>query len=287
VKARTDHLGLSSLDLDTTIDSQNKPNIPSGSDLIPQSLRISRQTITSLAEQPQHAARFRLDALADAFYEPLQELDCIAVAYLALALVPLPQRWLADTMTSRYPDLCSYVRRLTKESFGGPVEIEAALIGSRGDDNSVQNSQIEGWRNHRKLPWVMPAQKGLLDAGSALLSGTLSSLPLVGHFRSDHILLANGRSGQCKDGTHSLILPTLLALGSFFAAGCGFLLYSENFKQPAPSNKKLSEMGDAGAMLGIGLFGGYGASQGDERKREGRVPVGLDVDVGVNEATAR
>lgn len=303
MKARTDHLGLSSLDLDTTIDSQHTPNIPSGSNLIPQSLRISRQTITSLAKQPQHAARFRLDALADAFYEPLQELlgkkrymlskdkpsslDCVAVAYLALALVPLPQRWLADIMTSRYPDLCSYVKRLTKEFFGGPAEIEAALIGSRGDDNSIQDSHTEGWQNHRKLPWVLPAQKGLLDAGSALLSGTLSSLPLAGHFRSDRILLANGRSGQRKDASQSLILPTLLALGSFVAAGCGLLLYSDNFKQPAPSRKNLSEMGDAGAMLGIGLFGGYGASQGDERKREGRVPVGLDVDVGVNEATAR
>jgi len=256
----------------------------------------------SLAKQPQHAARFRLDALADAFYEPLQELlgkkrymlsedkpsslDCIAVAYLALALAPqLPQKWLADTMTSRYPDLCSYVRRLTKESFGGPIEIEAALIGSRGDKYSVRDSHIEGWENHRKLPWVMPAQKGLLDAGSALLSGTLSSLPLAGHFRSDRILLANGRSGQCKDGTHSLILPTLLALGSFFAAGCGFLLYSDNFKQPAPSNNKLSEMGDAGAVLGMGLFGGYDASRGDVRQREGRVPVGLEVDVDVDEAT--
>lgn len=214
-------------------------------------------------------------------------LDCIAVAYLALALAPqLPQRWLADTMTSRYPDLCSYVRRLTKEFFGGPIEIEAALIGSRGDDSSVGDSCTEGWQNYRKLPWVMPAQKGSLAAGSALLSGTLSSLPLAGHFRSDRILLESGKAGQRKDASQPFILPTLLALGSFFAAGCGFLLYFENFKQPAPSNKNLSEMGDAGAMLGMGLFGGYDASSGEVRQREGRVPVGLEMDVEVDEATA-
>lgn len=213
-------------------------------------------------------------------------LDCIAVAHLALALVPLPQRWLADTMTSRYPDLCSYVRRLTKEFFGGPVEIEAALIGASKDENSVQNSQIEGWQNHRKLPWVMPAQKGVSDAGSALLSGTFSSLPLAGHFRRDRILLESGRAGQRKDAFQSLVLPTLLVFGSFFAAGCGYLLYCQSFKQPAPSKKNLSEMGDAGAMLGMGLFGGYDASPGDLRQHEGRVPVGLEVDIGVDGATA-
>lgn len=209
------------------------------------------------------------------------------MAYLALALVPqLPQRWLADTMTSRYPDLCSYVRRLTKESFGGPIKLEAALIGSKGDDSSVKDSRTEGWQNYRKLPWVMPAQKGSLDAGSALLFGTLCSLPLARHFRSDRILLESGKAGQRKDASQSFILPTLLALGSFFAAGCGLLVYSENFKQPAPSHKNLSQMGDAGAMLGMGLFGGYDASPGEVTQREGRFPVGLEVDVEVDEATA-
>jgi len=256
----------------------------------------------NLVKQPQHAVRFRLDALADAFFEPLQELlgkkrymvseekvsslDCIAVAYLALALIPrLPQRWLAETMTARYPDLCSYVRRLTMESFGGPVQLEAALIGLRGDDKGVRDSRVEGWQQNRKLPWVMPAQKDLLDAGSALLSGTVSSLPLAENFGSDRILLENGTAGQRKDTSQSLILPTLLAFGSF-AAGCCFLLYSDIFNQPAPSNKSLSEMGDAGAMLGMGLSGGYDASPEGERQREGRVPVGLELDVEVDEVTA-
>ena len=221
-------------------------------------------------------------------------LDCIAVSYLALALTPqVPQKWLAETMIARYPELCAYVKRFTEESFGGPVELGDALIGFEEDCKAVRDSHTVRGQNSTKLQWRAPAQKGVREAGSALLTRTFSALPLVQHFSRDKILLDHGRASKSTRGStelstnhQSLIIPSLLALGSVIAAIGGYFLYFDIFDPPTHQKKNLSEMGDAGAMLGMGLFGGYEASSMGERRREGRIPVGLEVDVEVDEATA-
>lgn len=308
-KARTDHLGLSSLDLDNANEPNTKPSTPAISDVIPQSLRTSRQTVTSLAQQPQHAARFRLEALADGFFEPLQELlgnkrymlsedqpsslDAVAVASLALMLIPqVPQKWFAETMTSRYPVLCVYVRRSIKEYFGGPVKLNDAIMETHSEAcyESQQRSKIDA----KFLPWGKPARKGVRDAGSALLKGTLFSLPMAEHFNQERVLLARGDQGPSSSGVISepgkfqpLVVPSLLALGSVFAAVGSYFLYTDVMHSPAPAKRNLSDMGDAGAMLGMGLFGDHNASSISEKHQEGRVPVGLEMDFEVDEATAR
>ena len=307
-KARTDHLGLSALDLDAATDEHKKPAIPSSSDVIPQSLRVSKQTITSAIEKHQHAARFRLDALADAFFEPLQELlgnkrymlsedktsslDCLALSYLALALFPqVPHKWLAETMKARYPTLCSYVKRLSEEFFGGPVQVEDALIGS-DDESRIDNPQAEGWHDSKKLPWRKPAGRGVRDAGSTFLTGILDSIPFAERLRRDPICFhsANTESAPSNSaGTSSLqsiMMPSALALGSMAAAVGGYLLYSNGLGEPSPQRSNLSQMGEAGAMLGVGMFG-HNATVPDEGQRTGRVPVGLEVDVEVDETAIR
>lgn len=294
-KARTDHLGLSALDLDAATDEHRNSALQSGSDIIPRSLRVPRQTVTGVIEKQQHAARFRLDALADAFFEPLQEsfsdehymlwgeqpssLDSVALSYLALMLIPqVPHRWLAETMTTRYPKLCSYVRRLSKEIFGGPVQVEDALI----DD-----PQVEGWQDSNKLPWKKPAEKGVRDAGSTFLAGMLNTLPLADRLgRRDEIFVDSPTS----IGTSSLsstVAPSMLAVGSMVAAVGGYLLYSEVLSSPAPQRKNLSQMGEAGDMLGMGMFGYNPPVLSEERPREDKVPVGLEVDVEVDETAVR
>lgn len=277
--------------------------------MIPHSLRVLRPTVTSLAKQPQHAARFRLDALADAFFAPLHELlgkkrymlseekpsslDCVAVAYLALAFIPpVPQKWLAETMIARYPGLCSYVKRLTKESFGGPVELGDAIIGLEENDNHSRDAHAEGWQSSKKLPWRKPAQKSLRDAGTTLLSGTISTLPLVKHVNRGTSILDHGGAGGSLNGPdpssspQSLILPSLLVLGSAIAAVGGYLLYSDVVSQPRFEKKNLAQMGDAGAMLDMGVFGDHNASSLEEGQREGGIPVGLKLDVEVDEPAA-
>ncbi|KAL8914291.1 MAG: hypothetical protein Q9172_007113 [Xanthocarpia lactea] len=122
-KARTDHLNFSSLDLDTIDqDEEKKSQFAAGSE-IPRRLIRSTPRTTSMAKKGQHAARFRLDKLAEGFFEPLNQLlqdkshllsngatsslDCLALGYLALALVPdVPQPWLSQKMKEKYPTLC-------------------------------------------------------------------------------------------------------------------------------------------------------------------------------------
>ncbi|KAL8823364.1 MAG: hypothetical protein Q9191_005921 [Dirinaria sp. TL-2023a] len=307
-KARTEYLGFSALDLDAVTDEPQNPALRSASDNIPQSLRVPKQTITGAIEKQQHAARFRLDALADAFFEPLQEmlgdkrymlsedtlssLDCVALSYLALMLVPpVPHKWLAETMMARYPGLCLYVKRLSKDFFGGPVQVDHALIGSDGE-TLVDDPKAEEWQNSKKLPWGKPAERGPRDAGSTFLAGMVNSLPFADHLGRDDILIDSADTHaytSTSAGTSSLssiIIPSVLALGSMAAAVGGYLLYSNVRSDPAPQRKSLSQMGEAGSMLGMGVFG-YNPPVSEERPREDKVPVGLEVDVEVEENTIR
>ena len=308
-KARTDHLGVSALDVDTFKDAQEKPtSTSSGSDIIPESLRISRTSVMELVKRPEHAARFRLDALADAFLGPLQQLlgkksymlsddqpsslDCVALAYLALAYTPqLRHAWVREIMTARYPDLCAYVDRLSIEIFGGPVHVGQAFLGSEdGSDKAEINPHVE---NSKFLPWRRPEQQGFTTAGSAFLNGTLDSLPLAKHFQRSNILLedkvAEGqRPGVAHDAMskRDKILLPLIALGSTIAALGACVFYFSNQIEPASQGNTLSAMGEAGAMLDMAAFGRHSSAPSGETQRPGRVPVGLEVDVVVDENNA-
>ena len=308
-KARTDHLGVSALDNDNFTDAQEKhTSTSSGSGIIPESLRISRTSVMELVKRPQHAARFRLDALADAFLGPLQQLlgkktymlsddqpsslDSVALAYLALAYTPqLPHPWLREIMTARYPELCAYVDRLSIGYFGGPVHVSHASLGSEDDsDKADTNPHAE---DSKFLPWRRSERKGFTTAGSAFLNATLDSLPLAKHFQRSSILLddkvAEGRTpGVTYDATlkQDKILLPLLALGSTIAALGAYLFYSSNPIEPASQGNTLSAMGEAGAMLDMAAFGRYSSIPKGETARPGRVPIGLEVDVAVDENNA-
>jgi sorting and assembly machinery component 37 len=96
-----------------------------------------KDTLKGLLKKPEHAAIFKLNALADDVLAPLQDLlgkdgedgegeetfllgarephalDCLAVGYLSLMLYPtLPHAWLAARLRAKYPRLVTYTERL-------------------------------------------------------------------------------------------------------------------------------------------------------------------------------
>ena len=273
-KARTEYLNLPVLDIgNVSNEEKNGTRAKPGSDLIPPSLRSTHQTVTSLVRQPQHASRFRLDALVEVFFEPFQQLlgqkrfllsdespsslDCLAFAYLALALVPeVPQPWLAESIKARYPDLCRYVRDCIHEFFGGPVKVEDALSGSHPADST-------------SLPWRSPEESGTASTGFGLVKAAFESLPIIGQLHKPNILpessITKSTVGMGRESVQAPppnpILPTVLAIGTIVSGIAGYLVYSGGLNlprgDPQPSeNRRLADMGEAGAILGMVDFGG-------------------------------
>lgn len=184
-KTRTEFLGLSSLD----IDSDDVDHTTNNRSIIPESLRLPHQTVSSLlAAAPENKAQIRLDNLATSFFTPLHalrgskrffitsteptSLDCLAFGYLSLCLLPdLPQPWLARTMRQKFPNLCAFVHDLQRSFFGGPASVvDAFHVNYDATDKGI-------------LPWCKPDQGGLLAIGGMLVNGIVDSIPGVAQLR--------------------------------------------------------------------------------------------------------
>lgn len=286
-KARTDHLGLSSLDFDT-LDEERRSS-RKAADFIPQSLRTSRPTVMGMMKEKQSSARFKLDALVDAAFKPLQQLlgnkrwmlsderasslDCLALGYLSLALIPeVPQSWLAEGLRGRYPGLCKYVEDGVKQVFGGEVTVEDALASSTEEQSAMMQAQSE-----TALPWRAPEQN-IGSAGASILKSTLDSVPF---YKRTIVTTSSTHPPHSTDAPpHSLtstLLPPLLASAGAVAAIASYLLYSSVSAQ-GPEKRRLSDMGEAGAMF-AGLDFGEPSEKGRVRPTEGRVPVAVELDV--------
>ncbi|KAL9056531.1 MAG: hypothetical protein Q9206_002714 [Seirophora lacunosa] len=265
-RARTDHLNLSSLDLDTwNGDGTNKARFAAGAE-IPKLARSTQQTVSSLAKQPQHATRFRLDTLAEAFFEPLAQLlqgeryllhdermtslDCLALGYLSLALVPeMPQSWLSQSMKSRYRPLCRYVEHLSQDCFGKTILQIRDHAGSERETG-------------KPLPWKDPQIANL--KGSILNRSSLESLPYVGALYHPNPLQPSTTTGHDKL-THVPVLPTMfVGLAASVTALASYVLYTgetppffhlNNWPSLGRQrSSRLVDLGEAGAMLGAIRF---------------------------------
>lgn len=228
---------------------------------IPESLRSSRQSLSDVIKQASLASRIRLDGVADAFFHPLEQLlgkkryllseelpsslDCLAFAYMALALIPiLPDPWLATSM-SRYPTLCAYVHALNQRFWGGSIDINGAIPKTWSGDEAAGStlSQKQESRNPGSLPWKESRQGGsipvvLLSGGGALLEYTLGSLPFLGGYRKNRMIpLPSGTEGISRINANAAPLrddrldtdlhvrPEVVATGTALAALGGFLFY--------------------------------------------------------------
>jgi len=252
-KKRTEHLGLSSLDLD--IDEKKESTSYS---IIPDSLRTQRDTVSSLlAASPESNAQIRLNALATDFFEPLQELlgkrrfmvssrqfsslDCLALGYMSLMLIPeLPQPWLAKTMRQNFPVLCTWVEGLNSKIFGGAVGVEEALLVAR----SPQGKHV--------LPWKAPERGGMVAVGGVFISSLADSLPVIGQLRRTTRMRQHG--GITHDNDASSAWRNIAAVGSILASVgllAGYLLHEGfiSFPETGKREKKLGDFGEAGQAL--------------------------------------
>ncbi|KAI4097654.1 MAG: hypothetical protein LQ339_006699 [Xanthoria mediterranea] len=286
-KARTNHLNFSSLDLDTVDqeeeDKFQKSQFAAGAEI---PTRLIPRTTASLAKRRgHHAARFRLDRLAEGCLEPLNDLlkgkpyllssdkqrmtslDCLALGYLALALVPaMPQPWLANKIKGSYPDLCRYVDDGVRACFAP---------GGRDQDRGRDGDFSDGTSTTRMrgLPWQTPTSNTTINLTARLLP-LLSSLPLFGPLYRPAPLQPSSSSSSAPPHQHNRIplLPSLtLGLTASVAAfGLRVLWTGEvpsfdwvrgvrqrhrfmvgwPFGAGGGRVKRLAEMGEAGRVLG-------------------------------------
>lgn len=222
--------------------------------------------MTELVKEKQSGARFKLDALVDAAFKPLQQLlgkkrwmlsderasslDCLALGYLSLALVPdMPQPWLAEGLRGRYPDLCKYAKDGAKEVFGGKVTPEDALPTSTERPSATTRAQSE-----TTLPWRAPEQSIAVTSAS-ILNSTLDLIPF--YKRTTTVTTPPTQPPHGLDATpppHTLtstLLPPLLAsAGAVAAVIASYLLYSGlGTQQESDKKRRLSDMGEAGAVF--------------------------------------
>ncbi|KAK4693353.1 sorting and assembly machinery component 37, partial [Lecanoromycetidae sp. Uapishka_2] len=282
-KARTGYLGLSGLDVDTVDDEEDKRR--KLDDMIPSGLRTSKKTLAGLLKEKGGGNRFKIDSLVDVAYEPLQKLlgqkkymlldekpsslDCLALGYLSLALLPdLPQRWLAEGMKARYPELCAYVKGGVQECFGGPVKPEDA-----GLKLGAQASRPE-----TALPWRAPRDRGAMATGATMLHATLDSIPF---YQSNIINMPPNEEALATTPSSSLLFPAIMTATTAVAAVSSYFLYTGLSAEP--EKQRLSDMGEAGAIFAGLDFGSAKAKRTDKvLQGQGQRPFGLEVGVEAN-----
>ena len=154
-----------------------------------------RDTVSTLLGRSSSQNHFRLEALTADFFEPLEamlgqkaylltlkeddvpsSLDCIALGYLSLALVPeLSFPWLRDAMRAKAPLLSAYTERLRRRCFGDvPVEVAHAF--------SPQSAPASS------LPWRAPERISVAAVGSTLLATLVDSTPFLSEIRRNNRL---------------------------------------------------------------------------------------------------
>ncbi|KAK5069990.1 hypothetical protein LTR70_010698 [Exophiala xenobiotica] len=145
-RKRSEHLGLSGLDVDATREKELKKENEGLSAAIPKSLRLPKKSVTSLLGSPAEQARFRLEAVTADFFEPLEALlqgkkhflgdetgvlDCFAVALLSqMSTSDLPQPWLSEAL-EKYPNLRRWTCENKEQTFGAAANLPWRRVPER------------------------------------------------------------------------------------------------------------------------------------------------------------
>lgn len=262
-KRRSEHLGLSSLDVDTA--QEDKSEKAGLSAHIPKSLRKPRETVTGLLGRNLQKNRFRLDAVTSDFLEPvnaavddndnflgkrLTSLHCLAAGYLALMARPeLPQGWLRDTLRTKYSGLQRWTDRRINTILGSPVDVDIVLGRKKGSDTK-----------NVTLPWQAPSKRSLGELCHAVIDGCISSMPVIGSAYSvsevDSYDASNDDRYRRKQ-TRSLQLQhqrdlyvEILASTCAVTGLLGWLWYKGMLQLPRRAPKGRT-FGEAGALLGL------------------------------------
>lgn len=177
----------------------------------------------------------------------MSSLDCLALGYLCLMLVPeLPQPWLAKTMRRKFPDLCTWTQGLRREVFGPDVGIEEALTPDKKE------------KKRNQLPWKAPANGGVMGVGGVFLSSIADSIPIVGQLRRNTRMRQHG--GKTPEEEESSEWRTLTVLSSILAGVglvAGYMFHQGLIAFPSSEEPEklrgggLGAFGEAGDMLSL------------------------------------
>lgn len=126
-KARSDHLGLSGLDVDAATDPERESIITNH---LPESMKKVTPSPSQKLGHHEQKSRIRLDAVTRDFLEPIGELlrghewligdsagvvDCLALGYLLLMQRPqLPHSWLQSTLQNEFPRINEWIKTKTQ-----------------------------------------------------------------------------------------------------------------------------------------------------------------------------
>lgn len=240
-RKRTEHLGLSSLDLDVMEEEakqQRSRDDGTAAGQIPVSLaRPPRETVSGLLGKTSQQNRIRLDGMTGAFVAPLEELlggkghllsdeipsslDCVALGYLSLALVPdLPYPWLSQAVRAHTPRLVSYVNRLWEKCFGSAVDVKTVFLDA-----------AEGASG---LPWEAPERISVGRMGKRVLEGLADATPVLREIRASQRLQQAGKDMDV-----------------------GADLDRELVEKLAQARRREAYAATATVAAGLGLFAGY------------------------------
>ena len=303
-RARTYHLGINSIDVDDVHeDLSNKPPgfgeeksfepkiHERASLLLPQ-----RNTVSGLLRRREHSAVFKLHALADNFFEPLQEMlggsdyfleraemsevDCLAYGYLSLMFYPdMPQNWLKTTLMLKYGKLVSFVERVNGElNMKTKVEEVMALAECTSEQEIVAMRKENGMT----LPWTSPATSSIVDVVSTISSDLFSRIPSLG---SSTAIITSPPTKHSFLQQHfpAIFAATATTLGllGYYAFATGLLEWPHGQELHIFGRKRLSDYGHLGAALaGMSLVGRQATrSDGMFEQDSANVPIGVEVEV--------
>ncbi|KAL4890043.1 Tom37 C-terminal domain-containing protein [Aspergillus ambiguus] len=216
-KHRTEHLGLSSLDL-AAIEEQRKRDLSAAvaAGQLPESF-LHNRALTAARDASAASAtlarnQFKLEALTANLFDPLEEiladkaylltterdgpttLDCLATGYLLLALVPdVPYAWLRDAMRTKAPRLTALVERIRRSCFG-PSDVvlaDAYPPTPASTDNAATASAPL-----RYLPWQAPDRPRLVTAACTVVDAVADALPIVRDVRVNNRLREAAQAPQ-------------------------------------------------------------------------------------------
>ncbi len=264
-KRRSEHLGLSGLDVDTIGDDKGRDDGLTAQ--IPASVRKPRLTVSSMLGRDMRKNKFRLDAVASAFLDPLEEMlgekqwlfgdhpsttDCLAVSVLALMYMPkdLANPWIRTAIDAKHPRLANWIEKQSTALFGSRAHLDPAAKGRK-----------HSWVD---LPWHQPAARSWQDAANAVARTSVEAIPVLGSCSAVYAVTgptadSHTEKQQQKQISlnrlrgHQLLYSQILLSSLALTTLVGALLWKGIFFIPRwRSTSRLRNFGEAGNMLGLG-----------------------------------
>lgn len=302
-------------------------------DALPSSLRNfkSKKSVSAAIRSPETASRIRLDNLTERVLDPLSALlnstskrsspheekgpfllspslpstlDCLALGYLALFLLPeVPLPFLSTKLKEKYPSLADYIRRDAKRCYGEMIRPEDArvgkkvrgrvggntMVGGKGEDEeSDEEAELHHYTNMHigsgdvpvALPWRTAEAASPLSNVGLILQETVREVPVLGGVLKPDPILRGGVSSAPNNGMG--VLPVVAGLGLGVAAiagavvwGGGFGLGSGGGEGGRESAERLRDLGETGDLLGLGRRRANASFPAVEGGPEGGLGVGV------------